>query len=294
MDTLTNRLSREDPEARRLRDEAKNTALQGLEAAKAEYFAAVPQGKPGDAQRARLEKEEAAVPEKEEKNLKMSLINAGLAMMAGHSPYALANIGAGGAQGVKTYQDGLKDLEKAAERRQDLFAKLDQADRAEQEGRAQQGLKFREQATAIATDTLKAQASAIEKTFGLNREVAMRLAVAQMQNASADRRAAAQERGATARADTAETRADSRLAQTRLIELGKLLRDQLTDVREQLKGQFSDAAKKPLLERQADVLSRIGRVETDLMKLSNISGGSPEAAGAAPPANRPPLGSFQR
>jgi hypothetical protein len=281
MEELIKRLPREDPEAVRLQEAAKRDALQRQEAAKAEYFAAAPQGKPGDAQRARLEKEEAAVPEKEDKNLKMSLINAGLAMMASTSPYALANIGAGGAQGVKTYQDGLKDLDKAAERRQDLFAKLDQADRADQEGRAQQGLKFREQADAIEDKYNDSRIAAIQKMYGVNREVAMRIVTTQQQVDSADRRAAMQERRADARAQTAETGADSRLAQTRLIELGKLLREQLQTTGRELAAAFSPSDKAILRERQADVLAKIQRVETDLMKLSNISGGSPDAGAPA-------------
>lgn len=278
---LIKRLPTEDPETVRLQDEAKAAGLQRLEAAKAEYMAARPPGKPGDAQRARLEKEEAATPEKEEKNLKMSLINAGLSMMAGSSPYALANIGAGGAQGMKTYQDGLKDLEKAAERRQDLFAKLDQADRAEQEGRAQQGLKFREQAHAIEDKYNDSRIAAIQKMYGVNREVAMRIVTTQQQVESADRRAAMQENRADARARDVGKRSESQLGRTQLVELGKLLRDQLKDVRDQLQGKFSDKDKQPLLKRQADVLSRIGRVENELMRLTDIPDAAPEAAGGS-------------
>lgn len=292
MDELVKRLPQEDPEAVRLRDEAKRKALQGQEAAAAEYLAARPQGKTGEEQRARLEKEEAAAPEKEEKNLKMSLINAGLAMMAGTSPYALANIGAGGAQGMKTYQDGLKDLEKAAERRQDLFAKIEQAQRAEQEGRAEKGLALRQQAEAIETKYNDSRIAAIEKMYGVNRETAMRIVTTQMQVDSADRRAAMQERGATARAEITGRRADSQQQRYELVELGKSYRARLDSVDKQLANpmaQFSPGDKAAAMQERAALLRGIQTVENSLAGGMGIPTAPPEAAGA--PAGFRVLGS---
>jgi hypothetical protein len=277
---LIKTLPQEDPEAARLREAAKREALQAQETAAAEYLAARPQGKTGEEQRARLEKEEAAVPEKEEKNLKMSLINAGLAMMAGTSPYALANIGAGGAQGVKTYQEGLKDLEKAAERRQDLFAKIEQAQRAEQEGRAEKGLALREQAAGIETKYNDSRIAAIEKMYGVNRETARQIVTTQMQVDSADRRAAMQERGATARAEISGRRSDTQQQRYELVELGKSYRARLDSVDKQLANpmaQFSPGDKAAAMQERAALLRGIQTVENSLAGGMGIPTAPPDA-----------------
>lgn len=284
MNELIKTLPQEDSEAARLREAAKRAALQGQEAAAAEYLAALPQGKAGDAQRARLEKEETAVPEKEEQNLKMSLINAGLAMMAGTSPYALANIGAGGAQGVKTYQEGLKDLEKAAERRQDLFAKIEQAQRAEQEGRAEKGLALRQQAEGIETKYNDSRIAAIEKMYGVNRETARQIVTTQMQVDSADRRAAMQERGANARAAMTGQRADTQQQRYELVELGKSYRARLDSVDRQLANpmaQFSPGDKAAAMQERAALLRGIQTVESSLAGGMGIPPAPPDAGAPA-------------
>lgn len=53
----------------------------------------------------------------------MALLNAGLAIMAGTSPFALANIGAGGMKGVQTYMEDMKDLRKEQEKARELQIK---------------------------------------------------------------------------------------------------------------------------------------------------------------------------
>lgn len=61
----------------------------------------------------------------------MALMQAGLATMAGTSPFALANIGAGGMKGLEAYGETQKDLKKAQDRQFDLQAKIGAAQRAE-------------------------------------------------------------------------------------------------------------------------------------------------------------------
>jgi len=69
----------------------------------------------------------------------MALMKAGLATMAGTSPYALTNIGAGGAEGLKEYAAAKKDLNDAAEKRFAIQSQLAQAAHAEQVAMATHG-----------------------------------------------------------------------------------------------------------------------------------------------------------
>jgi hypothetical protein len=72
----------------------------------------------------RVEAEEGRVPY-------MALMEAGLAMMSGTSPNAFANIGAGGAAGLKSYQQGVNKISEAKEKLDDAFARIEEARRGE-------------------------------------------------------------------------------------------------------------------------------------------------------------------
>ena len=61
----------------------------------------------------------------------MALMKAGLATMAGTSPYALTNIGQGAQAGVTDFMDAQKEYRKALEKQRDLSFKLDSAERQE-------------------------------------------------------------------------------------------------------------------------------------------------------------------
>ena len=64
----------------------------------------------------RANKQEASIAESTERNPYLSLMEAGFAMMAGDSPYAMVNLGKGALAGTKTYRDGLALIEKAKEK----------------------------------------------------------------------------------------------------------------------------------------------------------------------------------
>jgi len=81
----------------------------------------------------RLRDQEAKEPEKIENLKGMSMLEAGLAIMGGNSPYAMQNI-ARGVEGVKSYKEGLKDLEKAHDLRDQAFAHIDDTRKALQIG----------------------------------------------------------------------------------------------------------------------------------------------------------------
>lgn len=61
----------------------------------------------------------------------MALMQAGLATMAGTSPFALANIGQGGIQGLNAYTKAQEKVDSAKEKMFDLQSKYDMARRAE-------------------------------------------------------------------------------------------------------------------------------------------------------------------
>ena len=70
---------------------------------------------PAKAQLERLSKLDQMAKAEREDAFNMSLLRAGLAMMASKSPFALVGIGEGATKGVESYEDALKSL-KAAER----------------------------------------------------------------------------------------------------------------------------------------------------------------------------------
>jgi len=72
----------------------------------------------------RVEAEEGRVPY-------MALMEAGLAMMSGTSPNAFVNIGAGGATGLKSYQQGVNRIAEAKEKLDDAFGRIEEARRSE-------------------------------------------------------------------------------------------------------------------------------------------------------------------
>jgi hypothetical protein len=86
----------------------------------------------------------------------MALLQAGLGMMAGTSPYALANIGAGGMKGAEAYASSIKDI-KAAEK--DLFkmqTELAKADQARKDGNVKAFMDHQEKAKDYALKLRKA------------------------------------------------------------------------------------------------------------------------------------------
>lgn len=72
----------------------------------------------------RVETEEGRLPY-------MALMEAGLAMMSGTSPNAFVNIGAGGATGLKSYQQGVARISEAKDKLDDAFGRIEEARRSE-------------------------------------------------------------------------------------------------------------------------------------------------------------------
>jgi len=80
---------------------------------------------------ARLKAREAEFGQQKEDNKSMALLEAGLAIMSGSSPYALQNIGAGALVGTKSYKAGLKDLAETRDKLDDAFGRIEEYRRTE-------------------------------------------------------------------------------------------------------------------------------------------------------------------
>jgi len=78
-----------------------------------------------------LDKKEARVNTMEDRNLNMSLLEAGLAMMSGDSPNAFVNIGKGAQVGVKAYAEGQAKIEAAKDKMEEARSRIEEFRRNE-------------------------------------------------------------------------------------------------------------------------------------------------------------------
>jgi hypothetical protein len=103
---------------------------------------------------ARLSKREADLAEEKDRSPWMALMQAGLSTMAGTSPNALSNIGAGATEGLKAYGEARKDISKSSDKLMDLRDEVEAAQRAEQKAIKLKGFESAEAARAanIKTD----------------------------------------------------------------------------------------------------------------------------------------------
>jgi len=93
---------------------------------------------------ARLSKREAELTEEKDRSPWMALMQAGLATMAGTSPNAFANIGAGASEGLKAYGEARKDLSKSQDKLMDLRGEVEDAQYAHQQAIKTEGWKSAE------------------------------------------------------------------------------------------------------------------------------------------------------
>jgi hypothetical protein len=78
----------------------------------------------GSEREARLKKQEEGFDKSEKNNLNMTLIEVGLAMMAGESPNALKNIAIGAQQGLKGFETRLSKIQSGREKVDESMARL--------------------------------------------------------------------------------------------------------------------------------------------------------------------------
>ena len=114
----------------------------------------------------KLAEREARLAKEEERAPWMALMSAGLGMMSGTSPYALANIGAGGQQGLQSYINAQNKLEDKKDKVLDAQAKLAAAKRAEDVAIANSGISSVESKTAH-NKTVSAKEAELKQQYDL-------------------------------------------------------------------------------------------------------------------------------
>ena len=97
-------------------------------------------------QRDKLEAESAEIPKEKEQAKYMALAEAGLAIAAGASPYALQNIAKGGGKGLEAYKGYQKDIKEKQRLLKDRDAKISEAEQLEKRGQMSAAMVRRDKA----------------------------------------------------------------------------------------------------------------------------------------------------
>lgn len=100
------------------------------------------------AREARMSKKEQEIAKDKDQAKWMALLQASLATMAGTSPFAMANIGAGGIAGLKSYAEDTKNINSAQDKLDELRSSYEDARRAEQRAAAKYGVDSAQAAKA--------------------------------------------------------------------------------------------------------------------------------------------------
>lgn len=130
----------------------------------------------------RLKEREGRLTKSEEQLGPLALLQAGLAIMGGASPFAAVNIGAGAQVGVKSYTEGADKLERAREKMDESYAKIEEIRRSESRMDAKELRDARQAALQPAIEAKKLGISALEKDWGLKHQDAVKGVELLMQN----------------------------------------------------------------------------------------------------------------
>lgn len=130
----------------------------------------------------RLKDREGRISKSEEQLGPLALLQAGLAIMGGASPFAAVNIGAGAQVGLKSYTEGADKIERAREKMDEAYAKIEEIRRNEGRMDAKELRDARNAALKPAIDAKKLTLSALEKDWGLQRQEAVKGVELLMQN----------------------------------------------------------------------------------------------------------------
>lgn len=120
----------------------------------------------GEKQEARLKAREEKLGKQEKDLGPLALLQTGLAIMSGSSPYALQNIGTGAQLGLKGYKEGLEKLDAARERIEDGLERIETARRSEGILNDQQRSALRREGNKIVTDGKRDAINAWRTEFG--------------------------------------------------------------------------------------------------------------------------------
>ena len=104
------------------------------------------------------EKEDAG---DKEKLTGMSFLEAGLAVLSGESPNAFVNLGRA-KEGVKTYNEGIKDIKRSVRERDKAFADIENARQAQAEGKIDKMQAFEDNAAKSLSDSKRFAVSGMQ------------------------------------------------------------------------------------------------------------------------------------
>ena len=169
-------------------------SIRALEDQRTAREAGRPTGKPYESLEKSLGKEAEAAAGKEEKNLKMAIINAGLAMLGGKSQYAMQNIAEGAQVGTKQYQAGIDKLETAAKDREKMGAMIEESRRAEARGDWKDKADYDQKIMEAKLGFKKNSIDAIVKLTGENKKNATEIWKQQQELVKSDKEMASRER----------------------------------------------------------------------------------------------------
>jgi len=172
-DTLSRISGTQDAEIKSQYADLEKKTGEGIAALRREREVGKPTGKAYEGLEKELLEEKNAVKGKEDKNLQMALVNAGLAIAGGTSRYALENIGKGALVGTKQYMDGLDKLEAAAKERRKMTAMIDEARRAEARGDWKEKNDFESKAFELGVNSRKYSIDALSKIYDTNKKAAV-------------------------------------------------------------------------------------------------------------------------
>lgn len=135
--------------------------LKAEQAARGQAFAGLEQ---------RLKEREGRIGKMEAQQGPMALLQAGLAIMGGTSPHALANIGAGAQVGMKAYSEGLDKLDRARDKIDESLARIEEVRRNESRMDSKEMREAMNAAKQPAIEAKKLGLSALEKNWGFDRQ----------------------------------------------------------------------------------------------------------------------------
>ena len=133
------------------------------------------------------EKEDAG---DKEKLTGMSFLEAGLAVLSGESPHAFVNLGRA-KEGVKTYNEGIKDIKRSVRERDKAFGDIENARQAQAEGKIDAMNRFEDSAAKSMSDSKRFAVSGMQNLGLKGAELAKNTYDVLTNNAYANQRAVA-------------------------------------------------------------------------------------------------------
>jgi hypothetical protein len=118
----------------------------------------------------KLDEKEARVNTMEDRNLNMSLVEAGLSMMSGESQYAFVNIGKGAQVGVKAYAEGQAKVEAARDKLDEAKARIEEFRRNEDMMTSKERRSVLREYDNTVAAAQRDMFNGVEKMYGLKRE----------------------------------------------------------------------------------------------------------------------------